>query len=68
MILNSDLEAHIKNLKPLPATHELVDKCIECGFCEPICPSKDLTFTPRQRIVGRREISRRMAGGRGTAS
>jgi len=61
VILNSDLEAHIKNLKPLPATHELVDKCIECGFCEPICPSRNLSFTPRQRIVGRREISRQMA-------
>ena len=65
VIINSDLEAHIKNLKPLPATNELVDKCIECGFCEPICPSKNLTFTPRQRIVGRREISRRMMGGKG---
>ncbi|WP_028318973.1 FAD-binding and (Fe-S)-binding domain-containing protein [Desulfobulbus elongatus] len=67
VILNSDLEAHIKNLKPLPPTHELVDKCIECGFCEPICPSKDLTFTPRQRIAGRREISRRLSGGSGEA-
>jgi D-lactate dehydrogenase len=61
VILNDDAEAHIKDLKPLPATHEIVDKCIECGFCEPVCPSKDLTFTPRQRIVGRREISRQMA-------
>ena len=61
VIINEDAEAHIKNLKPLPATHEIVDKCIECGFCEPICPSRDLTFTPRQRIVGRREISRRLA-------
>ena len=43
------------------------DKCIECGFCEPICPSKNLSFTPRQRIAGRREISRRMVGGRGEA-
>ncbi len=67
VIINSDLEAHVKNLKPLPPTHELVDKCIECGFCEPICPSKHLTFTPRQRIAGRREISRRMVGGRGEA-
>ncbi|WP_035245159.1 FAD-binding and (Fe-S)-binding domain-containing protein [Desulfogranum mediterraneum] len=63
VILNSDLETHIKNLKPLPPTHELVDKCIECGFCEPVCPSKELTFSPRQRIVGRREISRRLALG-----
>lgn len=63
VILNDDAMAHIKDLKPLPATHEIVDKCIECGFCEPVCPSKDLTFTPRQRIVGRREISRVMAAG-----
>jgi len=61
VIINDDAEAHIKNLKPLPATHELVDKCIECGFCEPVCPSRNLSFTPRQRIVGRREISRQMA-------
>ncbi len=63
VILNEDAEAHIKDLKPLPATHEIVDKCIECGFCEPVCPSKDVTFTPRQRIVGRREISRQVAAG-----
>ncbi|SEA54288.1 D-lactate dehydrogenase [Desulfuromusa kysingii] len=60
VIINEDAEAHIKNLKPLPATHELVDKCIECGFCEPVCPSRNLSFTPRQRIVSRREISRQM--------
>jgi D-lactate dehydrogenase len=60
VILNEDAEAHIHNLKPLPATHEIADKCIECGFCEPVCPSKNLTFTPRQRIAGRREISRRL--------
>ncbi|KAB2890247.1 MAG: FAD-binding oxidoreductase [Desulfobulbaceae bacterium] len=63
VILNPDPMAHVRDLKPLPATHEIVDKCIECGFCEPVCPSKDLTFTPRQRIVGRREISRRMVAG-----
>ncbi|MBT7154810.1 MAG: FAD-binding oxidoreductase [Deltaproteobacteria bacterium] len=60
VILNDDKQIHLKNLKPMPSTHEIVDRCTECGFCEPICPSKDLTFTPRQRIVGRREISRLM--------
>ncbi len=60
VIFNEDAEAHIHNLKSLPATHELADKCIECGFCEPVCPSKNLTFTPRQRIAGRREISRKL--------
>jgi D-lactate dehydrogenase len=63
VILNSDSQAHLKDLKPLPPTSAIVDSCIECGFCEPVCPSKDVTFTPRQRIVGRREISRQRAAG-----
>jgi D-lactate dehydrogenase len=50
VIINDDDTVHIKNLKALPAANEIVDKCIECGFCEVVCPSKDLTFTPRQRI------------------
>ena len=58
VIINDDPKAHIKNLKGMPATNELVDKCIECGFCEPSCPSNDLTLSPRQRIVANREISR----------
>lgn len=58
VILNNDAHAHIKNLKPLPAANSIVDKCIECGFCEINCPSRDLTITPRQRIVVWREIAR----------
>lgn len=58
VIINHDKEAHLKNLKPLPATNELVDTCIECGFCEPVCPSNAITLTPRHRIVANREISR----------
>ena len=62
VIINEDAEAHVKNLKPLPATHEIADKCIECGFCESVCPSRNLSFTPRQRIAARREISRKSSG------
>ncbi len=51
VLINEDPQIHLANLKPMPAAHELIDKCIECGFCEPACPSKDLTLTPRQRIV-----------------
>ncbi|CAI8229560.1 MAG: putative FAD-linked oxidoreductase [Arcobacter lacus] len=58
VIINDDPKAHLKNLKGMPATNEIVDKCIECGFCEPSCPSNDITLTPRQRIVANREISR----------
>ena len=58
VLLNDDPGVHLKDLKPLPETHELVDRCIECGFCEPSCPSRALTLTPRQRIAVRREISR----------
>jgi len=58
VIINYDKEAHLKNLKPLPQTNDLVDTCIECGFCEPMCPSNAITFTPRHRIVVNREISR----------
>lgn len=58
VILNPDPQVHIKNLKPMPAAHEVIDKCIECGFCEVHCPSATLTLTPRQRIVGVREIAR----------
>ena len=58
VILSRNPTLHLENLKPLPAADEIVDKCIECGFCEPVCPSTDLTLTPRQRIVIRRELAR----------
>ena len=64
VVINADPTAHLKNLKPLPPADDIVDKCIECGFCEVHCPSKDLTLTPRQRIAASREMSRlRLSGG-----
>ena len=54
VLLNSDPTIHLRNLKSLPEVEPEVDRCIECGFCEPCCPSRDLTLTPRQRIVVRR--------------
>lgn len=58
VIINDDPQAHVRNLKTLPVVESEVDKCIECGFCEPQCPSRRLTLTPRQRIVVRREMAR----------
>jgi D-lactate dehydrogenase len=58
VILNDDPKAHITHLKAMPAADPIIDTCIECGFCEPVCPSRDLTLTPRQRITVYRELQR----------
>ncbi|MGO2710618.1 FAD-binding and (Fe-S)-binding domain-containing protein [Pseudomonas helleri] len=63
VVLSEDPHIHLKNLKPMPAADEIVDKCIECGFCEPVCPSKGLTLSPRQRIVIWRDIQARKRDG-----
>ncbi len=56
VIINDNSNAHIKYLKKLPSVEEEVDRCIECGFCEHVCPSRDLTTSPRRRIVIRRVL------------
>ena len=70
VVLNRDLGAHLRNLKTTPPIEESATTCVECGFCEPVCPSRNLTTTPRQRIVLRREMARqpdRLAGAAGAA-
>jgi len=58
VVLNRDPEVHLQNLKTTPQIEESATTCVECGFCEPVCPSRNLTTTPRQRIVLRREMVR----------
>ena len=62
VLLNRDPGVHLRNLKSTPPIEEVADNCVECGFCEPVCPSRHLTTTPRQRIVLRREMARQAAG------
>ena len=62
VVLNRDREVHIRGLKTQPAIEEVAAHCVECGFCEPVCPSRNLTTTPRQRIVLRREMARQAEG------
>ncbi|BFP56900.1 FAD-binding and (Fe-S)-binding domain-containing protein [Streptomyces sp. CMC78] len=62
IVLDRDPRAHLRGLKTIPKVEAVADPCIECGFCEPTCPSEDLTTTPRQRIVLRREMMRQADG------
>jgi D-lactate dehydrogenase len=63
VIINYDAEAHLKDLKEMPAVESEVDKCIECGYCEHKCPSRNLTTTPRRRIVIRRVLKKLQKAG-----
>lgn len=66
VIINPNPQIHLENLKPLPEAHDLIDKCMECGFCESSCVSEGLTLSPRQRIVVSREIARLKKTGENT--
>jgi D-lactate dehydrogenase len=58
VVISDDAKINLKNIKSLPLVSEKVDKCIECGFCENSCPSRNITLTPRQRIQIAREFKR----------
>ncbi|HSN36465.1 MAG TPA: FAD-binding and (Fe-S)-binding domain-containing protein [Arthrobacter sp.] len=63
VLMDEDPLAHLRHIKTAPPVAEEVDRCVSCGYCEPVCPSKDITLTPRQRIVTLRAIeSARLAG------
>lgn len=57
VIICNDPNIHLKNLKALIPSSDMIDKCIECGFCEPTCPTRNFTLTPRQRITAFRAIN-----------
>ncbi|TKB56712.1 FAD-binding and (Fe-S)-binding domain-containing protein [Ferrimonas aestuarii] len=58
VIINDDPNCHSKGFKPLPEISSIVDKCIECGFCEQHCVAHGLTLSPRQRTAVARVMKR----------
>ena len=63
VVITDNSTVHLENIKVMPPVNEIVDKCMECGFCEVNCPSLNLTSSPRQRIAIQREIARLKASG-----
>lgn len=57
VIITSDSKQHLRNIKMIDPVDATLDRCVDCGYCEPVCPSKSLTLTPRQRIAVIRELA-----------
>ena len=58
VIFNEDQQSYLQNIKPCPKVHEMIDRCIECGFCEVNCVACGYALSSRQRIVVQREMKR----------
>ncbi|WP_237840900.1 FAD-binding and (Fe-S)-binding domain-containing protein [Cellulosimicrobium cellulans] len=61
VLITDDDHEHLRNLKVESSAGgddaPLVDRCVECGYCEPGCPSRTVTTTPRQRIALLKEMA-----------
>ena len=58
VMITDDPDVYKKNLKAQCVIDDAFTICMECGFCEKHCPSRNLTLTPRQRIALLRETKR----------
>ncbi|MGO1591900.1 MAG: FAD-binding and (Fe-S)-binding domain-containing protein [Ancrocorticia sp.] len=63
VLLSNRDDAHLHGIKTTVTVESEVDRCVECGYCEPVCPSRNLTLTPRQRIALRRDMAKAQAAG-----
>lgn len=63
VIINDDPDCFMGPMKEMTLFgkelgYERADKCMECGYCEHVCPTRDITLTPRQRLQALRVIAR----------
>ena len=58
VIFNEDPQSYLQHIKPCPKVHDMINRCIECGFCEVNCVACGFALSSRQRIVVQREMKR----------
>ncbi|SKA82555.1 D-lactate dehydrogenase [Paucidesulfovibrio gracilis DSM 16080] len=57
VILNDNPNCHLENLKYAGPVDRAIDTCVDCGFCEYVCPSGEVGLSSRQRIYTLRAIA-----------
>ncbi|MCQ2444621.1 MAG: FAD-binding oxidoreductase [Mailhella sp.] len=63
VLLNEDPMGHLSNIKYIAEVGAGLDLCVDCGFCEAVCPSAKSGYSPRQRIYAMRAIRGFLAAG-----
>lgn len=62
-LLNDSPLCHLEKLKFVGTVGGGVDLCVDCGFCESVCPSAKTGLSPRQRIYALRAMAGMKAAG-----
>ena len=57
VLLNENPQGHLENLKYAVHVDKSIDTCVDCGFCEYVCPSAGVGLSSRQRIYTLRTIA-----------
>ena len=64
VLISDNPNAFFENIKFSPAVWAGIDKCVECGFCEHVCPSRLPALSPRQRNQASRKHAELIEAGR----